>query len=126
MRQQNDQVVETTMTEGVSVIRASGRSRKSIKSPERKKIRVAAYCRVSKDIEVQETSLDTQMETYDRLISQHPEWELVEIYADKGRTGTSTKKREAFQKMKQDAMDGKIEIKTAELIQFDFSSAATF
>ena len=109
MRQQNDQVVESTITKGVSVIRASGRPRRSIKVPEKKKLRVAAYCRVSKDIEVQETSLDTQMETYDRLISQHPDWELVEIYADKGRTGTSTKKRVAFQRMLQDAQDGKID-----------------
>ena len=109
MRQQNDQVVESTIAKGVSVIRASGRPRKSIKLPEKKKLRVAAYCRVSKDIEVQESSLDTQMETYDRLISQHPDWELVEIYADKGRTGTSTKKRVAFQRMLQDAQDGKID-----------------
>lgn len=66
MRQQNDQVVESTIAKGVSVIRASGRPRKSIKLPEKKKLRVAAYCRVSKDIEVQESSLDTQMETYSR------------------------------------------------------------
>lgn len=109
MRQKNGQVVESTITKGVSVIRASGRPRKSIKMPEKKKLRVAAYCRVSKDIEEQESSLDTQMETYDRLIFQHPDWELVEIYADKGRTGTSTKKRVAFQRMLQDAQDGKID-----------------
>lgn len=109
MRKQNEQVVETTITKGVSVIRAAGRPRKSIKVPEKKKLRVAAYCRVSKDIEEQESSIETQMETYDRLISQHPDWELVEIYADKGKTGTSTKKRVAFQKMLRDAKDGKID-----------------
>lgn len=49
------------------------------------------------------------MESFDRLISQHPEWELVEIYSDKGKTGTSTKNRAAFQKMKQDAQNGKID-----------------
>ena len=109
MRKQNEQVVESTITEGVSVIRAAGRPRKSIKVLEKRKLRVAAYCRVSKDIEEQESSIETQMETYDRLISQHPDWELVEIYADKGKTGTSTKKRVAFQKMLRDAKDGKID-----------------
>ena len=42
MRQQNDQVVESTIAKGVSVIRSSGRPRKSIKLPEKKKLRVAA------------------------------------------------------------------------------------
>lgn len=41
-------------------------------------------------------------------------------------TGTNTKHREGFKRMVADALDGKIEIKTAELIQFDFSGAAKF
>ena len=109
MRGQNQQVDESTIAKGVSVIRAAGRPKKSIKVPEKRKLRVAAYCRVSKDIVQQEGSLETQMESFDRLISQHPEWELVEIYSDKGKTGTSTKNRAAFQKMKQDAQNGKID-----------------
>ena len=109
MRMASEQVVESTITKGVSVIRAAGRPKKSVKMPEVRKLRVAAYCRVSKDIVQQEGSLETQMESFDRLISQHPDWELVEIYSDKGKTGTSTKKRVAFQKMLQDAKDGKID-----------------
>ena len=109
MRGQNQQVDESTIAKGVSVIRAAGRPKKNIKVPEKRKLRVAAYCRVSKDIVQQEGSLETQMESFDRLISQHPDWELVEIYSDKGKTGTSTKNRAAFQKMKQDAEDGKID-----------------
>ena len=97
MRMASEQVVESTITKGVSVIRAAGRPKKSVKMPEVRKLRVAAYCRVSKDIVQQEGSLETQMESFDRLISQHPDWELVEIYSDKGKTGTSTKKRVAFQ-----------------------------
>ena len=46
--------------------------------------------------------------------------------ADAGITGTSTKHREGFKRMVADALAGKIEIKTAELIQFDFSGAAKF
>ena len=56
------------------------------------KLRVAAYCRVSKDTREQETSFITQTTTYERIISMHPEWKLIKIYADKGKTGTSTKK----------------------------------
>lgn len=109
MRKQRKQVVASTMTEGVSVIRAAEKPKEKIKIPEQKKLRVAAYCRVSKDIEQQEFSMENQMEAYGRIISKHPEWELAEIYADKGKTGTNTKKRTAFKKMMQDAKDGKID-----------------
>ena len=111
MKKQRQQVVESTMTEGVSVIRAAKTSKKKEESiNETKKQRVAAYCRVSKDIEEQETSLATQMDAYGRLISQHPEWELVGIYADKGKTGTNTKKRTEFNRMTDDAKEGKIDL----------------
>ena len=43
---------------------------------------------------------------------------------DEGISATNTKRRDGFNRMMQDALDGKIEIKTAELIQFDFSGAA--
>ena len=43
-----------------------------------------------------------------------------------GITGTNTKHREGFKRMVADALSGKIEIKAAELIQFDFSGAAKF
>ena len=39
-------------------------------------------------------------------------------------SGTNTKHRVGFNEMIEDALAGKIEIKTAELIQFDFSGAA--
>ena len=74
------------------------------------KLRVAAYCRVSKDTREQETSFITQTTTYDRIISMHPEWELIKIYADKGKTGTSTKKRFEFNQMIEDAKNGKIDL----------------
>ena len=74
------------------------------------KKRVAAYCRVSKDIEEQETSIRIQMESYNQIIREHPDWELAGIYADKGKTGTNMKKRVEFRQMIQDAKDGKIDM----------------
>lgn len=109
MRKQIQQIVESTMTEGVSVIR-SIEPKKKEETNTKKKLRVAAYCRVSKDIEEQESSLATQMSTYNRIISQHPDWELVEIYKDKGKTGTNTKKRLDFNRMLDDAKEGKIDL----------------
>ena len=66
------------------------------------------------------------MTYYKTYIEGHEDWEFVGMYSDEGITATNTKKRDGFNQMVEDALDGKIEIKTAELIQFDFSSAATF
>lgn len=72
-------------------------------------IKVAAYCRVSTDMEMQQNSLDTQIEAYRRVISEHPGWELSGIYADKGISGTLVRRRTEFLRMIQDAKDGKID-----------------
>ncbi len=48
----------------------------------KEKVRVAAYCRVSTNLEIQQTSLDTQIEAFQRIIGEHPGWELAGIYAD--------------------------------------------
>lgn len=45
-------------------------------------LRVAAYCRVSTDLEEQALSYASQIRSYTELISQHEGWELVDIYAD--------------------------------------------
>ena len=45
-------------------------------------LRVAAYCRVSTDLEEQASSYASQIRSYTELISQHEGWELVDIYAD--------------------------------------------
>ena len=63
---------------------------------------------------------------YTQYIKRHAEWQFVKVYTDEGISGTNMKKRDGFNQMIQDALDGKIEIKTAELIQFDFSGAAKF
>lgn len=90
------------------------------------KRRVAGYARVSTDSDEQFTSYEAQIDYYTQYILRHAEWQFIKVYTDAGISGTNTKHRDGFNQMIQDALDGKIEIKTAELIQFDFSSAATF
>lgn len=72
--------------------------------------RVAAYCRVSTDEDQQLNSFQAQRQYFLNLINSNPEYELVEIYADEGISGTNTKKREQFNKMIDDCKAGKIDI----------------
>lgn len=74
-----------------------------------KKIRVAAYCRVSTDQEEQLNSYENQIRYYKSMLSDHPEYELVDIYADEGISGTNTKKRAEFNRMIQDCRNHKID-----------------
>lgn len=70
--------------------------------------KVAAYCRVSTDSKDQLNSYHTQIGYYTNFIAQHPGWELVDIYADEGITGTSLEKRDEFKRMLADCRSGKI------------------
>lgn len=94
----------------VQVIKASSNriNRKTAKVIER--IRVAAYCRVSTDSEEQLTSYNSQVIHYKNLVESNPEWELVDIFADEGISGTQTDKRVEFQRMINEAMEGKIDL----------------
>lgn len=84
------------------------------------------YARVSTDSDEQFTSYEAQIDYYTQYIKKRDDWEFVKVYTDEGISGTNTKRREGFNEMVADALAGKIEIKTAELIQFDFSGAAKF
>lgn len=75
-----------------------------------RKIRVAAYARVSTDSDEQLLSLETQKEHYDSFIKSHPDWEYAGLYYDDVISGTNTKKREGFMKMIDDCMTGKIDM----------------
>lgn len=66
-------------------------------------MKIAAYCRVSTDKEDQANSFESQQRFFYEYITGHPDWSLFEIYADEGITGTSVKKRTAFQRMMRDA-----------------------
>ena len=72
-------------------------------------LRVAAYCRVSSDSSDQLHSYAAQIKAYTELISQHEGWELVDVYADEGLTGTRMDKREDFKRMMADCRKGKID-----------------
>lgn len=74
-----------------------------------KKLRVAAYCRVSTGEDSQQSSFVTQQSFYEDLIKGNPEWELVKIYADEDLSGTSRKNRTGFNEMMEDAKAGKID-----------------
>ena len=82
-----------------------------------KKRRVAAYARVSTDHEEQQSSYEAQVDYYTNYINGRDDWEFVSVYADEGITGCNTKKRDGFNKMVEDALAGRIEIKLAYLIQ---------
>ena len=74
------------------------------------KRRVAAYARVSTDSDEQFTSYAAQVDYYTKYIQGRSEWEFVKVYTDEGITGTNTKKREGFNQMIADALDGKIDL----------------
>lgn len=72
--------------------------------------RVAAYVRVSTDGDEQLESFQSQKQYYQDKISENRDWVMVGIYADEAITGTKVDKREQFQRMIQDCMDGKIDV----------------
>lgn len=75
-----------------------------------KKLRVAAYCRVSTELEEQQSSYQMQVEHYTREIQSNPKWRFAGIYADEGISGTNTKKRTDFNRMIEDCMAGKVDM----------------
>ena len=82
-------------------------------------IKVASYCRVSTDRDDQANSFESQQRYFKEYIDRQPDWELYEVYADEGITGTSTKKRAAFNRMIADAHLGKFQlILTKEVSRF--------
>lgn len=74
------------------------------------KIRTAAYCRVSSDSDEQLASFSSQVSEYTNRILKNPDWVMVDIYADEGITGTSTKKRKEFNKLITLCKQGKVDI----------------
>ena len=82
-------------------------------------MKVAAYCRVSTDKEDQANSFENQQRYFREYINHQPDWELYEIYADEGITGTNTKKRAAFNRMIDDARQHRFDlIVTKEISRF--------
>ena len=75
-----------------------------------KRLRTAAYVRVSTDSAQQEGSLILQREYYEAHIKNNPDYEFVEIYEDDGITATNIDKRKGFLKLMEDSRLGKIDL----------------
>ena len=74
-----------------------------------KKLRVAAYARVSSDSTDQLNSFMAQVRYYTTYITSKEEWTFVDLYADEGITGTSAGKRTEFQRLIADCKRGLID-----------------
>lgn len=73
------------------------------------RLKVAAYARVSTDLDDQKNSFEFQKEEFEARIKSNPNWDFVGMYSDEGISGTSISKREGFKQMIDDAKSGKID-----------------
>ncbi len=73
-------------------------------------LKVGAYCRVSTDKDDQANSFESQQKYFREYIGRNPEWELAQIFADEGISGTSTKKRKEFNRMIRLAKAGEMDL----------------
>jgi len=98
------------MAKAITVIPATKNQYTALPKNALVKRRVAAYARVSTDSDEQFTSYEAQIDYYTKLIQKRDDWEFVGVYADEGITGTSTKNRDGFNEMINDALAGKIDL----------------
>lgn len=75
-----------------------------------RKRKAAAYARVSTNNEEQLTSYESQRDYYTRYINERDDLEFAGLYADEGISGLSMKKRDGFNRMISDALEGKIDL----------------
>ena len=75
-----------------------------------RKIRVAAYARVSTEQDEQQNSYEAQVDFYTRYIRSNPDWIFVDVFSDEGISGTNTKKRDGFNQMIELALNGEIDL----------------
>lgn len=75
-----------------------------------KLIKVCAYCRVSTDKKDQANSFEAQKGFFEREFEYHPNWTIKTIFADKGISGTSYKKRDEFNHMICEATKGNYDL----------------
>ena len=104
--------METTTLQPKKVVRIippTVSTTENIKTAHRQ-LRVVAYCRVSTKQEEQLNSYDVQKRYYTERINAEPDWTFVGIFADKGITGTSVKKRDEFNKMIRLCKRGKVDM----------------
>lgn len=85
------------------------RTKKPDEADTKKEIRVAAYCRVSTELDEQKDSFELQQKYYTNLITRTPGWRLAGIYTDEGITGTARKKRIGLERLVRHCEEGKID-----------------
>ena len=86
-------------------------------------LRVTFYARVSTDKDEQLNSLENQIQYYTDLIQSKVSWTYIPGYIDEGISGTSTKKRDSFLPMIEDAKVGRFDfIITKEISRFSRST----
>ena len=73
-------------------------------------LRVGIYARVSTPNENQTSSYELQKNYYEDMVKRNPNWELVDIYADEGISGTSLNHRDEFMRLMDDCMEDKIDL----------------
>ena len=82
-------------------------------------LRVTYYARVSSESDEQLNSLGNQIQYYEDLIRRNTAWAFVPGYIDEGLSGISTKHRENFNRMVEDAAEDKFDlIITKEISRF--------
>lgn len=81
----------------------------SVKKQMNERLRLAPYCRVSSDSADQLHSFAAQIRYYSEYAKNHPEYELADIYADEGITGTEMKKRDELNRLITDCKKGKVD-----------------
>lgn len=94
----------------VTMIDASMALNQTDKDFKAHKPRVASYCRVSSEEELQLGSLENQIIHYTNYIRSKPEWVYAGVYSDKGKSGTDITKRTGFNRLIRNAMNGEIDI----------------
>ena len=92
------------------VIKTPAKPEATRQAEARRQLRVAAYCRVSTKEEDQANSYEVQKEYYTDKIMSNTAWTMAGIFADKGITGTSAKKREDFMRMIRHCRQKKIDV----------------
>ena len=110
----------------ISVIPATVKTSRDEEHLDGQKKRIGVYVRVSTELEGQASSYDLQVSYFKEYVEKNPQWELVEIFADEGISGTSTKNRVGFNRMIERCQAGDIDyIITKSISRFARNSASS-
>lgn len=87
----------------------SSTTEQKVADDEGRKLRVAAYCRVSTNSDEQQLSTNNQIQYYEKYIKENSGYTLVGIYTNKGISGTDMRKRDAFMRLMEDCREGAVD-----------------